>query len=107
MNDTQLSHLGVLTALNRMLLDTYFSISTVDTAIKLMGSCPDGRAYDILRSMHCVHWKDMPKELREAIPKLIERCINVPAHQFQITQVSPAEMAQVQGGTIRLLTRDA
>lgn len=107
MNDTQLGHLSVLTKLNKMMRDSHFDICTVDQAIKVLGSVPDGRAYNILRTLHCVHWSEMPVELREAVPALIERCISVPAHQFQLTRVSPADQALVEAGTIRLLTRQA
>jgi hypothetical protein len=106
MNDQQLSHLSVLTALNKMMTSNRFDICTVDDAIKVLSSTPDGQAYKILRPLHCIHWMDMPRELREAIPKLIERCINVPAHQFQITEVTPEQRQRVTAGTIRLLTRD-
>jgi hypothetical protein len=106
MNDQQLSHLAVLTSLNKMMTSKHFDICTVDSAITVLGSIPDGRAYKILRPLHCVNWMDMPCELREAVPKLIERCINVPAHQFQITEVTPEQRQRVAAGTIRLLTRE-
>jgi hypothetical protein len=106
MNDQQLAHLSILTSLNKMMTTSHFDICTVDAAIKVLGSTPDGQAYKILRHLHCVNWMDMPRELREAIPKLIERCINVPAHQFQITEVTPEQRQRITAGTIRLLTRD-
>lgn len=105
MNDQQLSHLSVLTSLNKMMVGDYFDICTVDKAIKTLGTYPDGAAYKILSPLHCVHWRDMPRELREAVPLLIERCIQVPAHQFQITQVTPEQQARLQSNSIRLLTR--
>lgn len=105
MNDAQLSHLSVLTALNKMMTGSHFDICTVDSAIKTLGTVPDGQAYKILRPLHCVNWMDMPAELREAVPKLIERCLNVPAHQFQLTPTTPERTALVQAGTLRLLTR--
>ena len=107
MNDQQLTHLSVLTALNKMMSGGHFDICTVDMAAKALGTIPDGAAYKILRPLHCVHWQDMPPELRAAVPKLIERCLHVPAYQFQITEVTPDQAARVQAGTIRLLTRDA
>lgn len=105
MNDQQLTHLSVLTSLNKMLRGSHFDICTVDAAAKALGSIPDGRAYAILRPLHCVHWGDMPAELRAAVPKLIERCLDVPAHQFQITETTPAGQQRVQAGTLHLLTR--
>ena len=91
MNDTQLAQLSVLTALNKMMRDSHFDICVVDAAVKALGAQPEGRAYQILRTVHCVQWGDMPQELRDAVPKLIERCINVPAYQFQINQVTPEQ----------------
>lgn len=106
MNDAQLTHLSVLTALNKMMTGSHFSICTVDDAIKALNVVPDGQAYKILRPLHCMHWVDMPRELREAVPKLIERCLEVPAHQFQITATTPEQTARVQAATLRLLTRE-
>lgn len=107
MNDSQLAHLSVLSALNKMMAGGHFSICTVDEAIKTLRVIPDSRAMSILRPLHCVEWKDMPTELRDAVPKLIERCLQVPAHQFQVTAMTPERSALVQSGTLRLLTRDA
>lgn len=106
MNDTQLAQLSVLTALNQMMRGRHFDICTVDAAAKTLGAQPDGRAYQILRTVHCVQWGDMPPELRDAVPKLIERCINVPAYQFQLTALTPEQQVRLQGNTLRLLTRD-
>lgn len=103
--DAQLAHLSVLTSLNKMMRSGHFSICTVDAAIKVLGTVPDRRAYDILRPLHCIDWSDMPAEVREAVPKLIERCISVPAYQFQLTAVRPEELPRVQAGTLRLLAR--
>ena len=92
MNDQQLAHLSVLTALNRMMRGTHFSICTVDAAIKALQTMPDGRAREILHTLHCTDWADMPPELRAEVPRLIERCIGVPAHQFQITPTKALEV---------------
>lgn len=103
MNDQQLSHLAVLTALNNMMRGKHFSICTVDEAVKTLNTVPDARALAILRPLHCVNWSDMPPELYSAVPQLIERCINVPAHQFQLTPTTPEGLLRVQAGTLRLL----
>jgi hypothetical protein len=105
MNDQQLAHLSVLTALNQMMTSRHFSICAVDDAAKALGTIPDGQAYKILRPLHCIAWQDMPRELRDAVPKLIERCLQVPAYQFQITEVTPEQSARIQAGTLKLLTR--
>ena len=85
MTDLDLQKLSALTSLNAMMRKPYFDVCTVDTVIKMLGTVPDRTAHDMLRSLHCVNWSDMPIELRDAVPKLIERCCNVPAYQFQRT----------------------
>lgn len=85
MDDTKLAHLSALTSLNAMMRGGYFSITTVDSVAKMLGSVVDTRAYNILRPLHCVDWGSIPPELRQEIPALIERCIGVPAYQFSVT----------------------
>lgn len=107
MDDTKLAQLSVLTTLNKMMRSSRFSICTVDDAVKVLGTMPDRRAYDILSTLHCVEWGDMPTELRDSVPKLIERCINVPAYQFQITELPTQEQRlRLASNTLRLLTRE-
>jgi hypothetical protein len=104
-SDQQLAHLSALTALNQMLENGTFYISTVDEVAKAIGALPDGQAYKILRPLHCVKIRDMPAELRAALPQLIERCINVPAYQFQVTAVTPEQQLRITASTVRRLTR--
>lgn len=73
---TDLRELAAITALNEMMAKPYFSICTIDTVGKLLDRNPAGDAYNILHSLHCVHFDRMPKELRDAIPALIEQCLN-------------------------------
>lgn len=35
-----------------------------------------------------------------------ERCINVPAYQFQLTSLTPEQQVRLVGNNLRLLTRD-
>lgn len=107
MNDAQLAQLSALAALNEMMRSGKFYISTVTEVAKALGSVPDARAMDILRPLHCMDISRMPPELQRALPQLIERCINVPAYQFQLTQLTPEQQQRLQGNTIRLLTRDS
>ncbi len=107
MNDKQLSHLSALAALNEMLRKGTFYISTVTEVADAIGAIPDGAAMRILRPLHCMKLGDMPAELREALPRLIERCINVPAHQFQVTALTPEQSHRLASNSIRLLAREA
>lgn len=107
MNDNQLGQISALTALNEMMRKGTFYISTVREVADALKATPDARALEILKPLHCMEISRMPPELREALPKLIERCINVPAYQFQITPLTSEQTARVQMGTIRVLTNGA
>lgn len=101
--DRQLAHLSAITSLNEMMRKGKFYVSTVREVAEAIGAIPDGQAMRILQPLHCMNISDLPPELREALPRLIERCIGVPAYQFQLTPVDHPEL--VNAGTLRLLTR--
>lgn len=107
MNDQQLAHLSALASLNEMMRRGRFYISTVTEVAEAIGAVPDARAMDILRPLHCMEISRMPAELQAALPKLIERCIAVPAYQFQLTALTPEQRVRLQGNNLRLLTKDA
>ena len=95
MTDDQLAHLSVLTGLNKMMKGSHFSISTIRTAIETLRCVPDSRAMQILEPLHCVNWADMPAEIRDAVPGLIERCLKVPAYQFKVSHGAAATVLRV------------
>lgn len=64
----------IATAIRKMFQNGWLSISDIDQCLKLAGVIPMGRAYEILRTLHCVHFKDMPRELAEKIPALLTEC---------------------------------
>lgn len=61
----------VNTAMRKMVKDGYFSICTIDTCCKVLNVYPVGHSYNLLRALHCVHFVDMPKEVRESLPRLV------------------------------------
>lgn len=84
---TDLRELAAVTALNEMMSQRHFSICTIDTVGKLLNRNPAGDAYNILHSLHCIHFDRMPQELRDAIPALIEQCLDcAPTHRFTTVQ---------------------
>lgn len=84
---TDLKELAAVTALNAMMAKGWFSICTIDNVGQMLGRNPRGEAYDILHSLHCIHFDKMPPALREEIPRLIEQCLNcAPTHRFSTVQ---------------------
>lgn len=88
---SDLKALAAVAALNEMFCKGYLSICTIDTIGKMLGRNPKGEAYDILHSLHCVHFDRMPKDLRDSIPGLIRQCLDVePIYQFEPAAAPPA-----------------
>ena len=60
-----------LTAVAKMLKSRYFDVCTVDKVCKLIGANANGAAYDMLHTLHCIDYADMPQQVREGIPALM------------------------------------
>lgn len=91
---SDLKQLSALTSLNAMMEKSYFSISTVDSVGDMLGINPQkSEAYRIPHPLHCIDWSAMPKELRDAIPCLIQECLGVaPAFKFKTAQAEVIEL---------------
>lgn len=76
---TALKLLATQAAIEKMFSGSYFDICTIDNVVKMMGLKPDREAYQILRTLHCVHYNQMPRELIEELPMLIHRVLTSPA----------------------------
>lgn len=69
-------------ALKKMAQDGYFSICTIDNILKMSGGVPEARDYQILRTLHCVNFRDMPPELLRGLPLLIQRVLEADGIDF-------------------------
>ena len=76
MPETQ--QLVLRTATRKLFDQSYFDICTVDKLMKLIGTHANTPAYTQLSALHCVHYADMPKDLRERIPHLVRECLAGP-----------------------------
>lgn len=76
-------------AANHTLVDmitkkSYFDICTLDKALKNMGvQAQCGKSYGILNSLHCMDYKDMPLELRQNIPMLVQNVIGMEPEHYE------------------------
>lgn len=73
---TDLKDLAAAAALNDMMAKGWMDICTIRSVAEMLGRHPRGDAFEILRSLHCISFDKMPKELRDEIPRLIEQCLN-------------------------------
>jgi hypothetical protein len=62
----------------------YFCICTVDNVLKISGGVPKAKDYQMLRTLHCIHFKDMPEELLAELPKIIQRVVESPEFALEI-----------------------
>lgn len=60
---TDLKMLAAQAALQKMFDQDYFSICTIDNIAKMMGVKPNREAYQILHTLHCVDYNQMPPAL--------------------------------------------
>ena len=69
--NTDLKMSIALSAVSNMLKSNYFDVCTVDKICKLIGASANGPAYDMLHALHCIHYTEMPRDVREGIPALM------------------------------------
>lgn len=89
----ELKKLAALTALNNLLAERSFNICALDRVASMLNIQPGGDSYKLLTTLHCINYDKMPKELRDAIPGLIEEILGVaPVFQFATLTPSVIEM---------------
>jgi len=63
-------------SVNKILSKDWLSICEVDTLIDLLGKGNrKSKVYKELHALHCVHYSDMPKALRDQIPNMINELL--------------------------------
>lgn len=91
-----IKQIAAMTSLNSMFQKGYFDICTIDSVGKMLSINPKGNAYDILRTLHCIHFVKMPKLLRDQVPELIRQCLDVePTFQFTFAETTERALAVV------------
>lgn len=88
---TKLQILTATVTVNEMLKGGHFSICTIDKAAKVLGlNRPSGEAYDMLNALHCVDFANMPQELYQELPGLIQQVLGTDTpFQFETVHFTP------------------
>ena len=81
-----------------MLSKGYFDICTIDSVAKVLDVNPHCEEYDILRTLHCVHYDKMSRMVWDSIPELIMACLDRQTFQFAL----PSQAASNTAMTIDL-----
>lgn len=66
-----------MTALNHMFKKGHFDICTVDAVAKVMHVHPKEPEYSMLRALHCIDYKEMPKDVYDALPSMVKTCLSM------------------------------
>lgn len=90
MDDIQ--KMAAAAALQKMVQNGYVCICTIDKILKMSGSVPDRRDYEILSTLHCVHFRDMAPELLRGLPVIIQRVLDAEGLEFTL---GPAYLARL------------
>jgi len=65
-------------AIDKMFRRGWIDICAIDEVIKLLGVIPDGECYGRLRALHCVHIREMERDLQYHIPAWINGALGGP-----------------------------
>lgn len=76
---------AAVSALNKMMAGGHFNICTVREIAEMFGVMAEPEAMSILKTLHCVDFNKMPRELYASIPALIQRALSgAQAFQFDL-----------------------
>ena len=78
----EIQKLAARAALKKMSQDGYVCICTIDNILKMTGGIPNAKDYQVLRTLHCVHFREMPPELLRGLPLLIQRVLESDGIEF-------------------------
>lgn len=94
-NLDELARLAALASLNKMLKQKHFDICVVRDIGDLFGiPVRNTEEYQILHTVHCLDYRDMPKQLREAIPGMVRKILQLPpTYDIEATEVKVTEVA--------------
>lgn len=67
----EIKMLAAEAALRKMVAGNYFDICVIDNIVKMLELIPDRTVYSVLKSLHCVHYNQMPDRLIKQLPELI------------------------------------
>lgn len=82
-------YLAAQTALKGMIKEGYINICTIDKIGSLLDLPLGGDAYNTLHTLHCISFSEMPPELKEKIPSLIEECLSTSAINIDLSFLHP------------------
>lgn len=101
MNDIET--LAARAALKKMAQNGWMDICTIDNILKMSGGVPNGQDYQVLRTLHCVNFRDMQPELLRGLPLLIKRVLESDGvdFSFAVTGSNNGELQFLEATHVR------
>lgn len=84
--------MAVNVALKNMFSRGYFDICTINKILKLTNVVPRSEDYDLLNALHCCDFKDMPPELLQGLPVIVQRVIGSEQLVFEYKKYASANI---------------
>ena len=76
---------AAVVALNKMMAGGHFNVCTVREIAEMFGVMPDPEPMGVLKTLHCVDFNKMPRELYASLPALIQAALSgAKAFQFDL-----------------------
>jgi hypothetical protein len=94
---TEIKMMAAQAALRKMVEGDYFSISVIDRITQMLDVKPDRDAYQVLHTLHCVSYNQMPPELLKQLPELIHKVLTSQA--FEASRINVVS----NGSSLRLV----
>lgn len=94
----EITRLVVGTAMRSMFQKGWVDICTIRECLKLAGVLPVGDAYQMLTTLHCVHFKDMPAELASEVPRMLRDVFNGLSVDDLVKATEPAKIGSGRNG---------
>lgn len=104
MDGNEIIMAAVTTSLNRMFKIGWVDVICIKECAGLLDQNPEGKALDVLETLHCVYFKDMPRDLVETIPLLVNEVLfdnPTPTLKVGVVPPTPSEVEITLSGVRR------
>lgn len=98
----EIKKMVIATAMRKLFEGRYLDICTVDQCLKVAGVIAPREPYELLRTLHCVNYDAMPRELLEKVPTLLDACFGGISIAELLKACEPAQ-AKLGGANRKLL----
>jgi hypothetical protein len=99
---SDINQMVIRASMRNMFIKGYLDICAIKECLKLANITPHGQTMGQLQALHCVHFKDMDRELAEMMPEMVVNLFDgmhlsvddlfakpVPARRAEVIDITP------------------